>query len=222
MFGLVVLIIIIVASIYHREAIVDIAAERSVKFADKLDKLWSVAQEALRDKKYLRAEKALLTILRVDVRNATAYNRLGIIYAKQQAFTDAIECFEIAQSLEPSASSLHNVGLIYLEVGKLDKAALAFEQAIAMESDVASRHIAYAKVQEKLGNGKKTIKSLEYAVSLERSPQSLRILADAYERQGKQEKADELRQEAASLLTPKKTAASPSVAQRVKQPRKVI
>lgn len=81
------------------------------RFADKLDKLWDIAQESLRERKYLRAEKALLTILRVDERNATAYNRLGILYAKQHAYKDAIECFEIAQSLEPSASSLHNVGL---------------------------------------------------------------------------------------------------------------
>lgn len=223
MLGLLILIAIITLSVYHRESIGDIAAERSVKFADKLDKLWSVAQESLRDKKYLRAEKALLTILRVDVRNATAYNRLGIIYAKQQAFTDAIECFEIAQSLEPSASSLHNVGLIYLEVNKLDKAALAFEQAISMESDVPSRHIAYAKVQERLGNNKKTIKSLEYAIELERSPQSLRILADAYERQDRQDRADELRKEAAALLVPsKKTSGIRPPVKRVKQPRKVI
>ena len=85
----------------------------------------------------------------MDERNARAYNRLGILYAKQQQYNDAIECFEIAQSLEPSASSLHNVGLIYYEVGQLEKARQAFEQALALESDVASRHIAYAKVLEK-------------------------------------------------------------------------
>ena len=76
------------------------------RITDRLDKLWQIAQEGLYEKKYLRAEKALLTILRVDERNAAAYNRLGILYAKQRAFNDAIECFEIAQSLEPSASSL--------------------------------------------------------------------------------------------------------------------
>ena len=99
--------------------------------------------------KYLRAEKALLTILRVDEKNATAYNRLGILYAKQKAYKDAIECFEIAQSLEPSASSLHNVGLIYYETENYEKASLAFEQALEMEDDLAARYIAYAKVQEK-------------------------------------------------------------------------
>lgn len=222
MFGLIILGIIGGLVIFHRQTITEVASGTTLKFADKLDKLWQIAQESLRDKKYLRAEKALLTILRVDERNATAYNRLGILYAKQQAFDDAIECFEIAQSLEPSASSLHNVGLIYLETGKLDKAALAFEQAITMESDVASRHIAYAKVQEKLGNNKRVVASLERAIQLERSPQALRILADAYERTDQKEQAELLRTEVKAMLAPKNTKASPMAAKKIKQPRKMV
>jgi tetratricopeptide (TPR) repeat protein len=170
----------------------------------------------LREKKYLRAEKALLTILRVDERNATAYNRLGILYAKQQAFKDAIECFEIAQSLEPSASSLHNVGLIYFETKSYEKAALAFEQALAMEGDLSSRHIAYAKVQEKLGNDKKMITSLERAVELDPIPQTLNILADAYDRTGQGDLALVLREKSAKMIIPQ------SQPKRVRQPRRVV
>ncbi|MBH1980435.1 tetratricopeptide repeat protein [Candidatus Saccharibacteria bacterium] len=222
MFGLLLLIVIGLAVVFHRQTIHEVASETKLKFADKLDRLWEIAQESLQDKKYLRAEKALLTILRVDERNATAYNRLGILYAKQQAFPDAIECFEIAQSLEPSASSLHNVGLIYFETEKYDKAALAFEQAISMEASVPSRHIAYAKVQEKLGHKKKMIESLELAVGFDdrKNPQSLRILADAYERIDELEMADAAREEAKSLLIPKKAPAG--VTKTVKQPRKVV
>ncbi len=47
-----------------------------------------------------RPEKALLTILKIDEKNAAAYNRLGILYAKQKEFRDAIDCFEIASSIE--------------------------------------------------------------------------------------------------------------------------
>lgn len=222
MFGLLLLTILGGIVILHRQTITEVASGTTLKFGDKLDKLWQIAQESLREKKYLRAEKALLTILRVDERNATAYNRLGILYAKQQAYKDAIECFEIAQSLEPSASSLHNVGLIYLETNNLDKAALAFEQAIAMESEVASRHIAYAKVLEKMGQDKKVIASLERAVMIERSPQALRILADAHERIGETEKAEQLRTEVKSLLAPTQTGTSPKAAKKIKQPRKII
>lgn len=194
----------------------DLGNELPSKMASRLDSLWQIVHVSLREKKYLRAEKALLTILRVDERNATAYNRLGILYAKQRAYDDAIECFEIAQSLDPNASSLHNVGLIYYETGRYDKAALAFEQAIEIENDVAARHIAYAKVQEKLGNDKKMLESLEEAVKLELNPQSLTILADAYDRTGQNELADKLRKKVESFVVPQ------GKPKEVRQPRRVV
>lgn len=216
MLGLMVVTILGGMAVFYRKSIDNSNIDLPAKLTDKLDSLWGIAQESLRDKKYLRAEKALLTILRVDERNATAYNRLGILYAKQQAFKDAIECFEIAQSLEPSASSLHNVGLIYYETGDYTKAALAFEQALSMENEVSARHIAYAKVQEKLGHDKKMIASLERAVEIDPIPQTLNILADAYERIGQQELSLDLREKAAKMIIPQ------GQAKRVVQPRKVI
>lgn len=203
-------------ALYQRQTINEVALDLPSRITEKLDRLWEIAQESLHDKRYLRAEKALLTILRVDERNATAYNRLGILYAKQQAYNDAIECFEIAQSLEPSASSLHNVGLIYYETEQYDKAALAFEQALSMEEGLAARHIAYAKVLEKLGHQKRMVTELERAMELEKNPQTLTILADAYERIGQTELAINLREEAAKMIIPQ------GQSKRVRQPRRVI
>jgi tetratricopeptide (TPR) repeat protein len=203
------------AALKH-QTINEVVTDLPLKISEKLDQLWEVAQESLRERKYLRAEKALLTILRVDERNATAYNRLGILYAKQQAYKDAIECFEIAQSLEPSASSLHNVGLIYYETEYYEKAALAFEQALAMEDNLASRHIAYAKVQEKLGRNKKMIEALEKAVELDPIPQTLNILADAYDRTGQSELSQELREKASKMIIPQ------GQPKRVRQVRRVV
>lgn len=216
MLGLIIVAIIGGIAVFYHKSLEDTQLDLPVKLSEKLDRLWEVAQDSLREKKYLRAEKALLTILRVDERNATAYNRLGILYAKQQAFKDAIECFEIAQSLEPSASSLHNVGLIYYETGSYDKAALAFEQALEMENDLSARHIAYAKVQEKLGHDKKMIESLERAVELDPIPQTLNILADAYDRVGQSELSDDLRQKAAKMIIPE------GQPKRIAQPRRVM
>lgn len=222
MIGLLLLFVMGVWIVWHRQSIDEIEAELPQRLSSKLDKLWDIAQESLRDHKYLRAEKALLTILRVDERNATAYNRLGILYAKQQAYKDAIECFEIAQSLEPSASSLHNVGLIYFETGQNDKAAQAFEQALALEDGFAARYIAYAKVQEKLGHIKKMFESLEHAVKIEPSIQSYHMLADAYERHGREEGAAKLRQTLQKIVEKKKPE-QPTVKHKVKpQKRRVV
>jgi tetratricopeptide (TPR) repeat protein len=212
---LIVAILGVWAALKH-QTINEVVTDLPLKISEKLDQLWDVAQESLRERKYLRAEKALLTILRVDERNATAYNRLGILYAKQQAYKDAIECFEIAQSLEPSASSLHNVGLIYYETQYYEKAALAFEQALAMEDNLASRHIAYAKVQEKLGRDKKMIESLEKAVELDPIPQTLNILADAYDRTGQSELSVNLREKAAKMIIPQ------GQPKRIRQVRRVV
>lgn len=224
MTGILLIAAVAVWLLFYRPS-VDGTGDLPVKISEKLDQLWGIAQESLRENKYLRAEKALLTILRVDQKNATAYNRLGILYAKQRAYKDAIECFEIAQSIEPSASSLHNVGLIYFETGDYDKAALAFEQAIELEDDLAARYIAYAKTQEKLDNSKKMIHALEKAVELEPIPQTLTVLAEAYEKIDQLELATSLREKAARMLVPPSTPAAPKtgrVQRTPKQPRKII
>lgn len=216
MLGLLLIVMFGAWAIYQPQTISEVAADLPVRISEKLNQLWTIAQESIQTNRYLRAEKALLTILRIDERNASAYNRLGILYAKQHSLNDAIECFEIAQSLEPSASSLHNVGLIYYETRSYEKAALAFEQALAIDNELASRHIAYAKVQEKLGHDKKMIESLERAVELDPIPQTLNILADAYERTYQIELAINLREKAAKMIIPQ------GQPKRVKQPRRVV
>ena len=152
--------------------------EHNPKYNTQMKKLWTIAQTSMRERKPLRAEKALLTILKFDEKNAAAYNRLGIIYAKEQKFDDAIECFEIAQSLDHNPSSLHNVGLIYLETGAYEKAEIAFQQALKIEGDIPARYLALAKTQEKLGKPKDALLSLESAYELNPDITTLRqILA---------------------------------------------
>ena len=157
---------------------------RSARYDMQMKKLWSAAQTSMRDHKPLRAEKALLTILKFDEKNAAAYNRLGILYAKEQKFDEAIECFEIAQSLDHNPSSLHNVGLIYLETGAYEKAAMAFEQAIELEGTLPARYIALAKAKEKLGQTKAAIESLEKAYQLDHSTNTLRLILAIHELTG--------------------------------------
>lgn len=216
MLGLLVIVLLIIWVLVMRPAELKSKNDLPLRITEKLDQLWGVAQQSIKENKLLRAEKALLTILRVDERSASAYNRLGIIYAKQKAFKEAIECFEIAQSLEPSASSLHNVGLIYYETKNYDKASLAFEQALSLDDTLSSRHIAYAKVQEQLGNTDKVVSSLEKAVMIDPFPQTLNLLADAYERSGDLDKANKLREKIQRVMT------SQLSSKRVTQPRRVI
>lgn len=155
--------------------------EKSPKYKSQMKKLWQVAQTAMKERKPFRAEKALLTILKFDEKNAAAYNRLGILYAKGKKYDEAVECFEIAQSLDSNPASIHNVGLIYLETGAYEKAAMALRQAISLEGDVPSRYMALAKAEEKLGRPKKAIEALESAYELDPKVSTLRQILATYE-----------------------------------------
>ncbi|MBQ6375957.1 tetratricopeptide repeat protein [Candidatus Saccharibacteria bacterium] len=163
--------------------------EKSAKYTAQMKKLWQVAQTSMKERKPFRAEKALLTILKFDEKNAAAYNRLGILYAKGQRYDEAVECFEIAQSLDNNPASIHNAGLIYLETGAYEKAEMAFRQAIALEGDVPARYMALAKAEEKLGNYKKAVEALENAYELDPSVSTLRQILAIYESTGDTEAA---------------------------------
>src|SRR5579872_4925991 len=98
------LIIVAFGALAYQSATIhdDEFANVSRRVGDRLGKLWDIAHQGMRENRFLRAEKALLTILKIDDKNAVAYNRLGILYAKQKEFRDAIDCFEIASSIEPT------------------------------------------------------------------------------------------------------------------------
>lgn len=190
--------------------------EVSRRVGDRIGKLWDIAHQGMRENRFLRAEKALLTILKIDEKNAAAYNRLGILYAKQKEYRDAIDCFEIASSIEATPSSLHNLGLIYYETENYEKAGIAFEQALKLEEDLAARHIAYAKVSEKLGNEKLMFQSLERAVELEPNKETYTLLMQAYAERHMDAQTDAIADKLKTMIVP---SGRPT---RVLRPRKVV
>jgi tetratricopeptide (TPR) repeat protein len=184
--------------------------------SDRLGKLWTIAHQGMRENRFLRAEKALLTILKIDERNAAAYNRLGILYAKQKEYRDAIDCFEIASSIEATPSSLHNLGLIYYETENYEKAAVAFEQSLKLEDGLAARHVAYAKVEEKMGNDKLMFQELEKAAELEPNKETFTLLHKEYLAHGMQIEADLIEDRLKKLIV---TSGRPK---RIVRPRRVV
>lgn len=186
------------------------------RVGDRIGKLWDVAHQGMRENRFLRAEKALLTILKIDEKNAAAYNRLGILYAKQKEYRDAIDCFEIASSIEATPSSLHNLGLIYYETENYERAGIAFEQALKLEENMAARHVAYAKVSEKLGNEKLMFAALERAIELEPNKETYSLLQKAYIERGMEAEADMVGEILKKLIVP---AGKPK---RILRPRRVV
>ncbi len=170
----------------------------SPKTSAKLSKLWAYVDKASRTGRQRAIEKALLAILRIDHKNTAAYNRLGMLYAKQNNYDDAIDCFAIASSLTPTVATLYNLGLVHYEKGNYKEASTAFERVIDLEPNV-KRYIAYAKAMHKLDNGKKVAEALERVVEMEPTPQHYAMLGQAYSQIKEFAKSEEATKEAALL-----------------------
>ena len=59
MFGLLLVAALGAWVIWRPQTINEVANDLPQRLSGKLDKLWDIAQESLRDRRYLRAEKAL-------------------------------------------------------------------------------------------------------------------------------------------------------------------
>jgi hypothetical protein len=81
---------------------------------------------------------------------------------------------------------------------------------------MAARHIAYAKVQEKLGNDKLMFQELEKAVELEPTKESLTLLHKAYESRDMEEEAKALEKRVS------RAAASKTQPKRVLRPKRRV
>ncbi len=184
---------------FHRYGREDIS---SPKTSDRLNKLWGYVDKAFRAGRFRAMEKALLAILRVDHKNTSAYNRLGMLYARGGNYPDAIDCFTIASSLTPTVATLYNLGLVQYEVGNYREAAHAFERVVDLEPDV-KRYIAYAKASSKIGNNRRVVEVLEKVVELEPTAQHWEMLAAAYTQNKNYRKSEEARKQAAILSSKK-------------------
>jgi tetratricopeptide (TPR) repeat protein len=170
-----------------------------VDFADRL----------FTEKKWLAAEKAYLSVLKVDHKNITAYSHLGIIYSTQKNMPDAIECFEIVARLSPSGASFQNLGLAFYDNKNYVKSIAAFEKAVMFEP-TSQRYVGLSKSWRKLMNAPKEITSLEKAAELDPSAKVLELLAEAYAAGGR--KADALATQARSKQAKVRSQAKPPVA----------
>ena len=107
------------------------------------------------------------------------------------------------------------MGLIYYETENYEKAAVAFEQALKLEDNLAARHVAYAKVQEKLGNDKLMFQELTKAAELEPNRETFTLLYKAYNNHGMEAEADLIADRLKKLKAPAR-------AKRILRPRRVV
>jgi tetratricopeptide (TPR) repeat protein len=167
----------------------------------KLSQITQYADRLYAEKKWVAAEKAYLEVLKLDHRNIVAYSHLGIIYSTQKQYADAIECFQIAAQIKPSAMTFQNLGLVYYENRNFIKSVAAMEKAIMFEPS-ANRYVAVSKACRKLADPIRVVAALEKAAEIDPTMRILELLADAYIDAGKTAEATEIRSKLSKMQPP--------------------
>lgn len=155
----------------------------------KIAELTEYASKLRNGNKFTGAEKVYLQILKIDHKHAPTYNRLGTLYVAMKNLDDALECFQIAAQLSPSAGTYYNLGLGYYENRNYLKAVAAFEKSIMFEPSV-QRHVGLAKTFQKIGDSAKMVSALEQAIAIDENTKVLWMLGEAYQSAGRPQDAE--------------------------------
>ncbi|ACB86467.1 tetratricopeptide repeat protein [Natranaerobius thermophilus] len=85
---------------------------------EEIKKKYQETMQYIEDKEFSNAEKELENIIETKPDFAPAYNKLGVVKARQGELDSALECFNKAAELWPEFSAPYsNVGNVYMEKG---------------------------------------------------------------------------------------------------------
>lgn len=131
---------IILAIMIVKKLPVDLAPSEksSAKEADKSPK--ELADEYIEAGQLRKAEHAVLRIISQDPDDASAYNKLGMIYLREKNYKDARASLKQALKLEPENDAFYNnLGLLYYQQGQYEDAIEAYEKSLEIDNKIPSR-----------------------------------------------------------------------------------
>ncbi len=114
------------------------------------------------------AEKMLIRALEIDPDNLAALSQLGYIYVAEKKYPAAIAAYQKLVRLNPRlADAFFNLGYVYTVTADYRKAREMYLKVVALAPSFADEALFnLAVVQDKLGQRRQCIESLEQAVAL--------------------------------------------------------
>lgn len=157
--------------------------------------------------RYDEAAQACTELTRLQPDNPIGYSMLGSIYQDQGLSGQALEVYEKALKLAPSATVLSNIGAIHHEQGEFDRAVDAYGKALALRANMAPIHRNLGDSLLRLGRTRDAQAAYERAVALAEAVRvvnpkdaiNLASLAVYLEKAGEDEQARLRLREATSL-----------------------
>lgn len=131
-------------------------------------------------------EKLLIQSLSLDPSNLEAYNKLGLIYLKQNQYKKAEMLFRKLVSAKSDEASYHsNLGLTLYHQQQLPEAKSCYEKAIELDHGRAGRYFSLGKILHEMNETDKALVHFQKALDMDpKNLDYLLTLAQFYQEQG--------------------------------------
>lgn len=151
--------------------------DRTQDKGDKDKTLRERADEYIEAGELRRAENVLLRIISGEPDDASAYNKLGMVYLRDKNFRDAKASLKQALKLEPENDTFYNnLGLLYYQKGEYEEAVEAYERSIEIDNKIPSRLVNLGLAYFMLKKYRKAADQYEKALILDPRNESYRDL----------------------------------------------
>ncbi|MEE9166473.1 MAG: tetratricopeptide repeat protein [Candidatus Neomarinimicrobiota bacterium] len=114
-----------------------------------------------------KADTSYRTALKLRPDYRGVWNNLGNNAFRQQKYRQAIEYYRNELHARPAQIPLRGMGRAYVELGKVDSARLAFQQALQLDDEYAPAYLSLAFLEEDEGDFEKAVQHAEKAFDLD-------------------------------------------------------
>lgn len=132
----------------------------------QIPQLHKMAQQALNQRDFTQAQRALIAILNQDAQFYDAYFLLGVIEAELGTFSKATVLIEKAISLKPQAEYSAHLAKCYALMGETNKTYAAIKQAESFTIDQALTFDTLGVALSRIGDHEKAVGYFDKAISL--------------------------------------------------------
>ena len=169
---------------YHQA--IDFLEIAKEKDPDRSEVYYNLGQALTRNKDYSRGKQVLgyfrllqtsheeileyKTAIVLNPRDAMAYYRLGVVYARMERFAAAIQAYSAVLQIHPNhTDALNNVGNIYLRQRDVNRAVRAYTRVLKIDPNYARAHHNMGNAHVLLGEIELAIRAFRFAVEVDPS-----------------------------------------------------
>jgi len=145
---------------------VDRAAPDDWESAEKASRLYTEGEQHSLEQRFEKAVMEFQAAVRIDPKRGDAYEKLGYALYRLKRYEESLEASDKAIGLRENFGPYYNSGLVYMELGRWDRAKLAFESAVtnirySWEERYTLAYYYLGRSKARLGEATQSIELLE-------------------------------------------------------------